>query len=145
MSTQSSNTLNNLPNDHEVESRARAIFKNACEGSDSYHTLRLGLARRKALNAGRSRFATWLWAPLAGGAIACCALAIGIATLHPFAVNAPASSAATSAPIVASADSGTDGAVDLDSNQVDMVQNLDFYQWLAAQPSATAAHRGGTN
>ncbi|HET7929833.1 MAG TPA: hypothetical protein VFL63_00365, partial [Rhodanobacteraceae bacterium] len=68
MNIQPSNTFKNLPSDREVESRARALFQNACESADSYHTLRLGLARRKALNAGPARFAAWLWAPLAGGA-----------------------------------------------------------------------------
>lgn len=146
MNVQPSNTFNNLPSDHDVESRARAVFKQACKGADSYHTLRLGLARRKALNAGPARLATWLWAPLAGGAVACCALVIGLTVLHPFAGSQPATTAATdmsSAPIVASANGGTEAAVDLDSTQVDMVQNLDFYRWLAAQPDNAPAASGG--
>lgn len=146
MNTQSNNTINGLPNDREVESRARSVFKSACENADSYHTLRLGLARRKAVNAGPARLGSWLWAPLAGGAVACCALAIGLAFMHPFATSPQApTTAPTTTRIVASAGNGTEGSIDLDSNQVDMVENLDFYQWLAAQPSAPASRRGGTN
>ena len=144
MNTQSSNTFNSLPSDHDVESRTRALFKNACESADSYHTLRLGLARRKALNAGPARFAPWLWAPLAGGAVACCALAIGLAFLHPFAIQQPAATAAASAPIVASAAGNAEAAVDLDNTQVDMVQNLDFYRWLATQQGGAPAASGGS-
>lgn len=144
MNTQSSNTFNNLPSDHEVESRTRSLFKSACENADSYHTLRLGLARRKALNAGPARFASWLWAPLAGGAVACCALAIGLAFLHPFPTQQPAATTATSTPIVASATDSPETAVDLDSTQVDMVQNLDFYRWLATQQGGAPSASGGS-
>jgi hypothetical protein len=144
MNIQPSNTFKNLPSDREVESRARALFQNACESADSYHTLRLGLARRKALNAGPARFAAWLWAPLAGGAVACCALAIGLAFLHPFANPQTAPTAATPAPIVASATVDTESTIDLDNTQVDMVQNLDFYRWLAAHPGSAPATSGGS-
>jgi hypothetical protein len=145
MNAQSSSTITNLPSDHEVESRTRALFKSACENADSYHVLRLGLARRKALNAGPARFASWLWAPLAGGAVACSALAIGLAFLHPFATRQPAPTAGTPVPIVASATGNTEAAVDLDNTQIDLVQNLDFYRWLATQPGSTPATSGGSS
>jgi hypothetical protein len=143
MNIKPDNTINSLPSDHEVESRTRALFRGACENADSYHTLRLGLARRKALNAGPARMASWLWAPLVGGAMACCALAIGLAFLHPFAIHPSATTAAASAPIVASATGDTEAAVNLDNTQVDLVQNLDFYRWFATQQGSAPAANGG--
>lgn len=141
MNIQSGNTFSRLPLDHEVESRARAIFRDACEGTDSYHALRLGLGRRQALHTRPAHSGARFWVPVAGGAIACCALAIGLAVMRPFAINTPAPAATT---VVASVGSSADGAVDLDSNPVELVENLDFYQWLAAQPGTAAAPRGSS-
>lgn len=140
-----------VPDDHELELRARAIFRSACEGTDSYHSLRLGQARRKAAEAasGRSPLARW-FAPLAGGAVACCALAIGVVALRP---GVPAAGVQDSAPIAqaapqaheVTAEDAAEGAPDVASNQADMVQNLDFYKWLANQPAVAAASGGSGN
>lgn len=138
------NTFNGLPGDAEVESRARAVFRTACEQTDSYHALRLGLARRKAANAGASHAAMRVWAPLAGAA-ACCALVAGVVWLQPAARLQPATPIAASTP-AASIQSDTDDVIpDVNSNQMDVAQNLDFYRWLAAQPAmATAATPAGS-
>lgn len=129
-----------LPGDDTVASRARSVFRIACENTDSYHALRLGLARRKALQAPRSP--ARLWAPLGGAAVACCALAVGVLMLHPGnrVATLPASTPATAA------DTGPVSVIEeipeVGSNQMEMVQDLDFYRWLATQPSvATAAGR----
>lgn len=139
-------TINSLPTDAEVASRARAIFKTACEEADSYHTLRLGLARRKALNAGAGRRLAGFWAPLAGTAVACCALAIGVVWIHPARQVGPAAGVvATSGPIVAEpADSEEAGVPEIGSSQMEMVQDLDFYRWVASQPAVASAPSRGS-
>lgn len=144
------NSLGGLPADHEVATRARAIFRSACEGTDSYHALRLGIARRKALESGARQggIARWI-APFAGGAVACCALAVGIVALRP---ATPTGTVATTSPAQlavpqasgAAADAGDDTS-DVASNQMDMVQNLDFYRWLAKQPTVASVSGAGGN
>lgn len=139
MNHSNENTIDDLKPDNEVEPRARTLFKTACENTDSYHALRLGLARRKALDAGSKRHATWLWAPLAGGAVACCALVVGLALLRPGAPATPRTAIAPSAPIAMGQADGAEELPELGSAQTDMVQDLDFYRWLAAQPTVATA------
>lgn len=141
------NTFNELPPNDEVVSRARTIFRSACNNTDSYHTLRLGLARRRALNALEKRSPLRVWAPLAGIATACCALAIGIVFLRSAVVPAvgPSHVAASAAAVASQPESGDDVIPDVDSGQMEMVQNLDFYRWLASQPAVTATTpKGGS-
>lgn len=141
MNKMSENACSGLPHDDEVEARARVIFRNACEGTDSYHALRLGLARRKALNAGSGHSAMRVWAPLAGAA-ACCALVAGVAWMRPVNRAVPDTSIASSAPIVAGQGLDDELAPEVSSNQMEMVQNLDFYRWLATQPTVASAPTG---
>lgn len=141
MNTLKENTINMLPRDDEVESRARSLFRQACENTDSYHALRLGLARRKALHARSTHPAARLWAPLAGGAVACCALVIGVALLRPDARIAPTTEVVTSASAATGSSESVEDIPVIASNQMDMVQDLDFYRWLAAQPASAATPR----
>lgn len=138
MSKLHENTLNDLPGDDEIAARARTIFHTACEQADSYHTLRLGMARRKAMNAGSPHATFKVWAPLAGAA-ACCVLAVGVLWLHPVNRLQPPSSIATTTHAVADQDDGDDVIPDVNSNQMEVVQDLDFYRWLAAQSTMAAA------
>lgn len=135
--------MTNLPNatqdvlatDDAVRARARAIFQRACAGTDSYHALRLGMARRRAINA--TAHPAWLriGAPLAGAA-ACCALVIGVVWTRPTFHAAPATiTAATSAPTSAAA---IEAEPEVGSSQMEIAQNLDFYRWLASQPSVAS-------
>lgn len=143
MNKMSENASSGLPHDDEIEVRARAIFRNACESTDSYHALRLGLARRKALNAGTGHFALRVWAPLAGAA-ACCALVVGVAWMRPVSRVVSDTGVVSSAPIVAGQNEGDEFAPEVSGNQMEMVQNLDFYRWLATQPAvASASARDG--
>lgn len=128
------------PSDAEIASRARAIFRDACQATDSAHAVRLGMARRKAANARGARSAARTWMPLAGGMAACCALAIGLAWLRPLMHGQPARTAASPAPIMAADASGA--ALDIGSSEVEVVQNLDFYRWLATQPSIAQSSSG---
>ncbi len=138
------NTISELPGDAEIESRARAIFKSACENTDSYHALRLGMARRKAAHVGAARPASRMWASLAGAA-ACCALVLGVVWMNPARQIGPAATAASSAPAVTD-DVGVQEVItpEIGSTQMEMVQDLDFYRWLAAQPSVASTSRGGS-
>lgn len=138
-------TINDLPTDAEVASRARAIFRTACEEADSYHTLRLGLARRKALQAGAGHRLAGFWAPIAGTAVACCALAIGVVWIHPARQDGPAAGiVANSAPIAEPADSEEAAVPEIGSSQMEMVQDLDFYRWVASQPAVASARSRGS-
>lgn len=138
MSNLHENTLNDLPDDDEVASRARAIFRTACEQADSYHTLRLGLARRKAVNAGSAHRGLKVWAPLAGAA-ACCALVVGVVWLHPAGKLQSSSPIAAATPALSSQSDADEAIPEVGSNQMEVVQDLDFYRWLAAQPAMASA------
>jgi len=136
------NMMDALPGDAEIESRSRAIFRNACENTDSYHALRLGMARRKAAHAGAAHVTSRVWAPLAS-AVACCALVIGVVWMNPARKIGPAATAMSSAPVAT--DSGTPEEItpEIGSTQMEMVQDLDFYRWLAAQPAVASARNRG--
>ena len=140
MNMQPENRINPLPNDDTLASRARGIFRTACENTDSYHALRLGLARRKALQATRSP--ARLWAPLGGTAIACCALVVGVLVMHPGNRVATPPAATATAPAGAGPASVIEEIPEVGNNQMEMVQDLDFYRWLATQPSVAAAASG---
>lgn len=148
MNISSENKLEALPGDDEVASRARAIFRTACEQADSYHVLRLGLARRKAANAGPSHRALKVWAPLAGAA-ACCALVAGVVWLRPADKPQASSPIATTAPAGFNQGGPNQGDADevipeVGSSQMEVVQDLDFYRWLAAQPTMASAAPAGS-
>lgn len=136
------NAFNDLPNNDEVIARARALFRTSCENADSYHTLRLGLARRKALNAGPSQRSLRVWAPLAGAAAACCALVIAVVLVRPAPRPVVPAQVAASTPIAAQPTESADDLPEVGSNQQEMVQDLDFYRWLAAQPTVATAQGG---
>jgi hypothetical protein len=132
------NTIDALPGDAEIESRSRAIFKNACENTDSYHALRLGMARRKAAHVGAARVTSRVWAPLAS-AVACCALVIGVVWMNPARQTAPAATAMSSTPIATGSAAPEETTPEIGSTQMEMVQDLDFYRWLATQPAVASA------
>lgn len=145
MNKSSENSVNTLPGDAEIESRARAIFRNACENVDSYHALRLGLARRKAANARAGHHsALRVWAPLTGAA-ACCVLVVGVMWMHPLRQAGPAGTVVSSAPLASGPiDAQEEATPEIGSNQMEIAQDLDFYRWLAAQPTVASANRGGS-
>lgn len=143
MNEMPNNAFNNLPDDAEVESRARAIFKAACEEADSYHTLRLGLARRKALHAGARHSTFGLWASVTGMA-ACCALVAGVAWMHSPRPATPGMTAVPSASVApVQADDEEEVPPDIGSSQMEMVEDLDFYRWVATQPAVASAPSRG--
>jgi len=131
-----------LPGDAEIESRSRTIFRSACENTDAYYALRLGMARRKATRAGQARVTSRVWAPLASAA-ACCALVIGVVWMNPARQIGPAATAVSSTPIATGSGTAEDITPEIGSTQMEMVQDLDFYRWLAAQPAIASARNRG--
>jgi hypothetical protein len=137
------NTFKSLPDDAEVESRARAIFKAACVEADSYHTLRLGLARRKALHAGARHSTFGLWASVTGMA-ACCALVAGVVWTHsPRPANPGVASVSSASVAPVQADDEQEVPPEIGSSQMEMVEDLDFYRWVATQPAVASAPSRG--
>lgn len=137
MNKQPESRIHSLPDTDAVAVRARGIFRTACENADSYHTLRLGLARRKALQSRRSP--ARVWAPLGGAAVACCALVVGVLVMRPGNHAVPLPGTAASAPVAAGPASIVEEIPEVGGNQMEMVQDLDFYRWLAAQPAVAVA------
>ncbi|HXS73375.1 MAG TPA: hypothetical protein VN725_04970 [Rhodanobacteraceae bacterium] len=134
MNTSPDKSDRNLAADHELISRARDIYAQACANVDSRTHARLGAARRNALDAVHAPSRQRLWLP-AAGAVAACALALGVVWLRP--ASAP-SSAQNQRAALADAELPPDA----DPRQLDLYQNLDFYQWLAQQPNAHAPENG---
>lgn len=120
--------------DHELVRRAREIHAQACAGVDTRTNARLAAARRNALSAARASSHRRVWLP-AAGAMAACALAVGVILWRP----APSPSPAQNRP-VASAEAEL--PLEADSKQMDLYQNLEFYQWLAQQPEMRTADGG---
>lgn len=119
--------------------RARALYLDASRQLDPATAERLRTARRQALAAARpspSRLAPRLLLP--AGAFAVLALAT-LMIWHPLqqADHAPPRAAATPAAMDA-ADS--DLPPDADSADPQLYQNLDFYDWLAANDRVKARH-----
>lgn len=144
MNSTSPNPSTRSPTDDEVAARARAIFASACDNIDSFHSRRLDLARRQAVRAHVTHSTLRMWAPLAGAA-ACCVLVVGVVWMRPSPRVAPATRTSTeirAAPAIAT---DATAMVDVGSGQADMVQNLDFYRWLATQPAVAVAPDAGGN
>ncbi|MEO6968744.1 MAG: hypothetical protein ABI132_09895 [Rhodanobacteraceae bacterium] len=131
-------SLDGQPNDRAVETRAREIFGDACAHVDARIGARLASARREALAAAPQPSHPRIWLP-AAGAVAACALALGVLWFH----ADPGSTAnmhAQKTQLAAATDAGM--PIDADAEQLDLYQNLDFYQWLAQQPNARAPDTG---
>ncbi len=123
--------------DLELMRRARALHEHACEHIDTATRAKLAAARREALAARdrHSHRAIWL---SAASAMAACALVIGVVWFKP----QPGETSSTPQ-MQAAAASDAELPLDADAQQLDLYQNLDFYQWLARQPQARPSPRGG--
>ncbi|WP_297922069.1 hypothetical protein [Metallibacterium sp.] len=109
-----------------LATHAHALFAIASEHIDSDTLRRLRAARSDALSAPRRRNLLPVLVP--AGALAAAVLALAV-VWHP--LHAP-----STAPVTA----GTGAMlVSADSSEVDMAQNLDFYDWLATQPQPASA------
>ena len=120
--------------DRELVQRAREIHEQACANVDARTHARLAAARRNAVAAAPTHSHKRVWLP-AAGAMAACALAVGVILWRP--ASAPPHARTQQ---VASADAEL--PLDADSKQMDLYQNLEFYQWLAQQPDSRAPADG---
>lgn len=120
--------------DRELVTRAREIHSQACANVDARTHARLAAARRNAMAAARAPSHKRVWLP-AAGAMAACALAVGVILWRPASAPAPAQDR----PVASSA---AELPLDTDSKQMDLYQNLDFYQWLAQQSDSRAPADG---
>lgn len=111
--------------DGKLARRAQEIHAQACADVDAHTQARLAAARRNAI-AARGTSHKRVWLP-AAGAMAACALAVAVIFWRPVAAPPPAQGQQ-----VASGD--TELPLDADPRQMDLYQNLEFYQWLAQQP-----------
>jgi len=125
----------NLDNrNRELVQRARAIYSEACANVDAHTHARLAAGRRNAMTAAQAPSHKRVWLP-AAGAMAACALAVGVILWRPASAPSPAQGQQAAA-------SDAELPLDADSKQMDLYQNLEFYQWLAQQPDARAAADG---
>lgn len=110
--------------------RARGLFDSAASGVDAATAARLRNARHAALQPRHAPITRFL---LPAGAFAAAALALGL-VWHPHA-GAPAT------PAVTVASTGSDSLAAADAADLDLYQNLDFYDWLATQPRQPGANQ----
>jgi ferric-dicitrate binding protein FerR (iron transport regulator) len=135
MTTSPSDTIPGPDVDHELVRRARALHEHACEHVDAATLAKLAAARREAL-AKHHRPRRAIWLPAAGAAAAC-ALVIGLVWFK------PQPDSPTVAPTQVAGTGDAELPPDADVRQLELYQNLDFYQWLAQQPQTHTRANGG--
>ena len=113
--------------DGKLARRAQEIHAQACANVDAHTQARLTAARRNAIAAARRASRKRVWLP-AAGAMAACALVVGVIFWRPATAPTPAQGQQA-------ASSDTELPLDADPGQMDLYQNLEFYQWLAQQPA----------
>jgi hypothetical protein len=124
-------TMKSRDSEKSLEERSKALFEDSVERLDARTRSRLTQARHAALDElRRSRLfrARWLWAP-AGGLIAAGAAALLIGVWRPGAD--PASPSLEDLEVVA----GTEN--------LDLLQDVEFYTWLADQSAIPADANSG--
>lgn len=120
--------------DRELMMRARTLHSQACESVDARTLARLAAARRSALATQFTLSRKRIWLPVIGAAAAC-ALTLSLIVRNP----GPATSHSN---IPQATQNEAESPPDADAQQIDLYQNLDFYQWLARQPDLHGAHAG---
>jgi hypothetical protein len=115
----------NEPGDTEFEHKARTLFEDSVERLDASTRSKLTQARNRALdevNVGRMR-RRWIWAPVGGAALAAVVAAVMVAGgLRSGAEPGAGAMALEDIDIVA------------DSENLDMLEDVEFYQWLDDAP-----------
>lgn len=120
--------------DRELVTRAREIHSQACANVDAHTRAQLAAARRNAMAPERAPSHKRMWLP-AAGAMAACALAVGVILWRPASAPTPAQGQQVASNVA-------ELPLDTDSKQMDLYQNLEFYQWLAQQPDSGASADG---
>ena len=120
--------MNDMPN---LATRARTLFRDACNDIDGATLQRLRQARRAALAAPPASRLPKLLLP--AGALAMSVLAATLVWQDPMTTVSPAGEDFTIA--------ATIGDTAVPDDDVDLYDNLDFYTWLATQPSVASGGR----
>jgi hypothetical protein len=115
--------MSNEPGDNELEHKARALFEDSVERLDARTRSKLTQARNRALDevakgGGRRR---WIWAPVGGAALAA---AVAVVMVWGGLRSTPEAGglALEDIDIVA------------DSENLDMLEDVEFYMWLDQAP-----------
>lgn len=101
---------------HEFEDKAKELFDDSVDGLDAATLSRLNAGRHAALEAGAKRPALLRFAPV-GGVAAAAALAVLLFQPQQEAVIAPSADA-------------TDFEILMSDDNLDMLQDLEFYAWM---------------
>ncbi|HEY7638504.1 MAG TPA: hypothetical protein VH814_02180 [Steroidobacteraceae bacterium] len=112
-------SISNEPGDNELERKARTLFENSVEQLDARTRSKLTQARNRALDevkkgAGQRR---WIWAPIGGAALAAVAAVVVVS-------GGLRSGTETGALALEDID------IVADSENLDMLEDVEFYQWL---------------
>lgn len=133
-------SIDDAAGDAALEQRSRQLFDEQVEGLDAHTRSRLNRARQAALAAasGESqRFASPRWLLPVGSAAALALVTVSAVQLmradHDLVEVAPtASLAASSSPV-------DDMEILASNDELDMLQNVDFYAWLDTQADSLGA------
>lgn len=112
--------------EREIAARARQLFADSVQSVDGQTRSKLAQARARAVEAAGSRRRRWLPAPAAlmpVGGIAAAALAVALIWQIPGAPPVSIETAVLS-----------DLEILLDGEDLDLLEDLDFYAWLLEQP-----------
>lgn len=124
----------------QLGERARALYRNAGPAIGTSTAARLRATRRAALDAADKPPHTLRWM-MPAGAFAVAALAV-VVVWQPLRQGSSPATAVHSGAATQMIDSETELPPDADSADPALYQNLDFYAWLAQQPS-THRPKGG--
>jgi hypothetical protein len=113
----------NEPGENELEHKARTLFEDSVERLDASTRSKLTQARNRALDevsAGRVR-RRWIWAPVGGAALAALIAVVMVS-------GGLRSGTQTGAMALEDID------IVADSENLDMLEDVEFYQWLDDAP-----------
>lgn len=119
-------SLSNEPGESELERKARALFENSVERLDAGTRSKLTQARNRALHEVKKgalhRRWIWIWAPAGGVALA----AIVAVVLSSGGLRSPPETGALAL---------EDIDIVADSENFEMLQDVEFYMWLEDAPA----------
>lgn len=117
-------SLSNEPGESELERKARALFENSVERLDAGTRSKLTQARNRALHEVKkgALHRRWIWAPAGGVALA----AIVAVVLSSGGLRSPPETGALAL---------EDIDIVADSENFEMLQDVEFYMWLEDAPA----------
>lgn len=119
---------------HDLELRARSLYRQAAADVDTATAAHLREARRRALDGGHRGAARWM---VPAGAFAAAALAL-VVVWNPLRGPSPHASGHA---VRATVDADAELPPDADAADPGLYQDLDFYAWLAEKPGDSRGDR----